>query len=75
MYPPPMSDAEKKMLLVLKHRAIVNPIEWSQYQNAVNLAPSVFLDGFAHLVREHFVDSGTASQGFLRTIVGRQPDM
>jgi len=69
-YPPLLSDDEKKMLLALKHRTNANPIEWEQYQAVVNLAPSIFLNGFAHLVTENFVDTARASQGFLRSIFG-----
>lgn len=74
-YPPPITEDEKTMLRLLKNRTITNPIEFSQFlKAAVDLTPSVFLDGIAHLVGEAFVETRMVRQGLLKTLFGRQPD-
>jgi hypothetical protein len=73
-YPPPISNDEKKLLRVLKNRTLANPIEWTQLQTVTDLPHSVFLDGFAHLVREDFVDTMRVYQGFIKSLFGVQPE-
>jgi hypothetical protein len=73
-YPPPVSDDEKKMLHLLRGRELSNPIEWSQFEMSADLPPSIFLDGIAHLVAGRLIDTAQARQGFLKTILGKEPD-